>query len=216
VNFRPSVRCREALELLHRLTAKVGPVHQETGLSWRRRTSPTGRQRTRQEGFCRARGHLDQSAGPVLAERLLEVGDGTSFGGQSKPISKGGIWRRRERRVGLSVLVANSSSQPASVSGRWKVKTRRARRVGVQPVRKAGIGAGGLVGKRERDRSKQELPRAAPTCTSLSVVRLLQGSCPRLKPQSWQRPCHLHSRGSQTRPWPGASMNSRIATPRPA
>ena len=69
------VRSREALELLQRLPAEVGSVHQEQDSPGSSELHETISRERGEKGLAGTGRHLDQGAGTVLGERMFEVGD---------------------------------------------------------------------------------------------------------------------------------------------
>ena len=130
------------LELLEGLVAEVAAVHQEQDPPGAGELDQPVRKHDGEEGLAGAGGHLHQRAGPVLAQRLLDVGDGPALGGQSSSSSGGMCCMRARKVLPRSMYSGNASaacskadsSHPARVSGRWKANTGRARGAGSSPL----------------------------------------------------------------------------------
>ena len=119
-----------------------------------------------------------------------------------------GVQRRhaaqaRAQRVvrGRGQACRGLASQSASVSGRWKAKTRRLRGVGVEAVGEPRLDAGGLVEERQRPARGAAGRRAGRRGT----CALCASTPVRVSPPSWprrrRRPGRRRRAGSRRRRW---------------
>ena len=125
----------ELVELAHGLLAEIGAVHEEQDALGPGVLDQAVGEAAGGVGLARAGGHLDERAGMVGGEGLLPDAVMPSIWQSRMPFLRGsgcavGIAASRARRV------SGSASHAASVSGRWKEKTRRERGSGSRSSRK--------------------------------------------------------------------------------
>ena len=155
------------LELLEGLPAEVAAVHQEQDAAGVGELDQAVDRRDGRERLAAAGGHLDQGAGAVVGERVLQVADRPrSWAGQRPLRRQIGRHRSRRRACGAGGLSGNSAAQPGGQRlGPVEVEDAAAARLGVEPVGEAGLHAGALVQERQRAAVGREGVREARRCT---------------------------------------------------
>ena len=130
------------MELVARLLAEIGAVDEEEDAPGAGVLDEAIGEGAGGEGLARAGGHLDERARAVSAKDFSRLVMASTWQSRMPAVASGcakGICARRARSV------SGSAATRASVSGRWKAKTRRERGCGIALVAEEGFDAGGLV-----------------------------------------------------------------------
>ena len=165
------------LELLQGLSAQVAAVDQEQHAPGAGELDQAVAEDDGGEGLAGAGGHLDESARPVLAQRLLESRDRLRFGRPEIVDERRHLLDAGEEGAGslavirgtIGGLQLRADIQPLGQSfGSVKAEHRSGAWLGVEAVGEAGFDAGRFVGERKRTVPRGQSIRQ-PFCVSLRL-----------------------------------------------